>query len=1330
MKKPLIYTLVSLMSLGISGTAVYFSCGVASNASGNDVNNGNDENNDGSAVTPEIPEIPTTDNSFSRMVNKLLTIGEIQFPELDVTLDTASTDPIYLNFTNLSVDLANATTLDINFETGLEVKYGSSIDETLHLNFEDSGYAYVIYYDHYYSFSAPTTVSGFISMIQACGVSIPNVASGSDVDLSSVISSAQSAADNIASSETSNNYGGVSYTIALDPLTIGSTTISNIDVVLDLDGSDNLVAVNTAKDITVSNGMSLGLNATCNFLEESTYTKVDTKKYQDLTNATSSILSTVAKIVGEKKTNVGIAISLNDGTNDHVINGLMQADVSGVDNDLTKGKYALSLTHADKATDATVSDNINVTYSNETTYIQLDDLFKGKVQNTTLSNVFDSLSSATGNSSYKGVTDELTNVLGKCDLTTLLSGDYSVYKNFLSSFTYTENTGFDMTLNAKAFGLGDYQIEIKVNLDETNKKITSIEVNNLKYQSLTLNIALSPDDFTSIASVTPDDYKNYSAIAPIFSTISNVISSKQVACKYALTYTSGSDSYAAGGTIAADLSAVTSFDALSTTIDNGNYQLSFNTTVGNTTHALNMNYQNKSLYFGYDNGGTNAVFKNSLTDTSIGKMADVIKKETSTGDESLTSMDSILDSMIKSTSFKTAISQLKQGYVSGISGFLSIDKDNKDANKLIVSVDVPKILEGTSYASKIGAITLTVNTDDKSISSIAVTSAINGTNSISFTLSFLDYVKTSYTLTSDQIAAYTPINYASELLQSFYNLQGDYTKFGIGVNASLTKDDSTIVSTTGAAAIDITDTKSPVVYGNLALNTPSLSDSSKLAKQNIDFSYQNDTDLDGQFIAEYNDTMHIMMHSSTVSDIYSQVETAKADQQNLLYKYLNNLNSVSNSMPISDAITNKNYSTLLAEPYIQKIDIADTYISLTVDGRLLNSEDTTGSTDTIKVTYDNVNCHITGLSLDATYKGMNIKANITKKTYEEVTAPTMTAYTSETKDSFIDMDSFSTLVACGLDTTENNFFDLEGNVNVNAVALKYLNLSLISTYVTAKVYIGDQNVSVYLSFNNGNKALTDSGFYCTEFFIQDDSIYVCQTKNKGTTGTTDKITSEVYKTTATNISSNIVYYALDYVLDIGDLNFGKVALANVYKAMSTSSSSSSSSSSSVTVSDDFSKLITSAKLNKDKQIFGLDIDLGSILSLGSDITFNNTNITLGYVTYTNDKDYTPFYAVQLSTSINAYNALTASVSTRFTLKQLAHVTSDEAKASQMSRYYNFIDSYSAYSSKPSYAINSIGNFTTQTWMGITNNYTVDDNSAAAKTYFSTYDASSVFFYQA
>lgn len=1345
----------------------------------------------GAEKKPDLPALEKNEqNSFDRMTEKVLHTSGISVPSFDLLITPTSTEPsddvftafgspIDLKFSNLLVDLSEANVLNLNFSTSLEVSYKTVVRD-LHLSFEsdkDDGKAYIQYQSKSYLLSCGTTLSDLFTLLKALNISTPGDTDGlKSVDISSLLTNAKQALSTAYSTASQNVGGGFDYSLDFTPVSVEKdTTISDISLLLSTDGEDNLSGFKTKKPIYVSSGFTLAFDGTGSFQDKSTYTKTDSSSYTDITHGADSILTTLAKIVDDKTMNLKIDGTLVDPKkNESTISGVVEGDVSTVDSDLSKGRYTVDLTHHGLA-DNSGDENISLFYdgSNEKAYLNLNDSFKGMIANASIKDVFSSVSDATDKSSYKGFTDAMKDILKDCDFTKLLNGDTSGFGNLVKDYDYVRNATeeyFYITLSATAFGLGDYDITLKANF--SGDKLSSLSLSNIQYQDYALkNVTLTLQEFVPIAFDTTG-YKSYSEGSKLFSNIAKLVKDKKVSATYTLDYNDPDGDnkyhYVANGNIDADLSSVTSFDNLAEQAKNGDYHISLTTTNSSCTNALAVHYTGKTLYVDYNNGGTESVFKNSISDTvmdSTGTSIDkVVDKYSTASSKSLSGMSGVIDAVKNSSILKDDIEKLKQGYISGLTSFLSIDKDNTDASTIKVVLDINKVLEKDSLKNYVSAITLKLNADDLNYKEITASCTIDG-SALTFSL-VLDTYNDSYKLTDTEKALYLPINFADKLMDSFYNLPSfGKDKYGIGISASVsTKTESAYntsksattvspLSISGEARVNaasfnnsdvltkntdgnVTSVRLPSMDGTMVLTAPSLNDKNdtKTATVNhtVGFTYTYNTanPEQSQLYAQYNSKMHLKMQSHTLTEIYTKVKDVSTSDTNLLHRYLKGLSNTATGVPVTDAFKTKNASLLLDYPYIKKVEINDSSVVLKVDAKLLDSTDTTGNIDTLTVSFDNVNAKIQSISIDGTSTSdttesdgttknkstKSISASISLKDYGDVADPTV----ATSGVTFIDLDSFSTLVDCLVDTTESNYFHITGSFTINIKVLSIFTLKDTTINVDARIYVKDEHVYAYLLFNNSNSIYT-------EIFISEKEVLMARTKSSQT---------EYFKTTQENVLENVAYYIFTYIVDIDSMTGGGIAAANIYNGVN--SSGSSSGDSGATMNDDLSGLINSAVLNG--KFFDLDVNLSNFITV-SGVSFpSSLKVHVGYTD--NGNGYTPLTYVTIDkTSLTAYSVVTVNLNGSAALEDIktssVNITSDTAfgSSSYMKRYHDFVTQFQsdygdfdATSTLPYYIIS--GYKIKTTWIifkgDVITSYTIQDNASEAKKYASS---GSVYYYQ-
>jgi hypothetical protein len=1368
MKKVFVYALSVVLLVSCASNA-------ANNGGLNAISQNENESGDSSTdiITPSMPEDSTEDqNSFSEMTQSLLSMGGLYFNDLKVTITPKASSAIVLNFTDMNLDLTDSNSLDFNFSSSLNVQY-EEISENLNINFEKDGYLYVSlpdktsYSNSAFSLSAPDTLDDFIKVFKLAGMNIPSTSS-LDFDVTTLISDVK---NSLSMTSSTSADGGYVYTLAVTSFSLtDSITVPSFSLTINSNSNNQLSGITTISPIVVSD-TSISIASSCKTLATSTYVKADASKYSDLTHASESVLSTVISILDKKKTDVGINIALTapNGTSSN-FTGSLKADVSSVSKDLTHGSYYLSLDHQ-AYSGSSVSDSLAVTYTYPTAYISLnDDQFKGKVSDTNLKDLFSYITSATGSDTSEGFADELATILGDCDFSSLLKGDYSGFDNLITDFSYVTDQSFTITLSALAFGLGDstlakddsknlITISADFNDDKTSASygLTDISIKNLYFKKyLISSLSLTPSAFTSIADLSADtSYKNYGGSMPIFKTISDIVKNKQLSAAYDLSYTDSSNSYTykINGNIDADLTNITSFSALnSDSLKGGKYHISLDTIVAKGSEScdnfVDAYYQDSNIYLGYNNGLNlgNTVFKNYISNTSVDNLTTIVKNNsTDSSSDSLSAMDKIINAIKDSDPLKSDLDLLKSGYLSSFKTILSIDKNNTDTSKIVIYLDVPVVLANTDYANKVGGITITLNADDDSLASITVSSYIDKeANALSFTLTLADTFNSSAFATK---TGYTEITSAGSLLQGFYNLPNFTSdKYGIGIDASLTypdSDDSTKTKNLGikaSAAVDGSTYDStstytinlPTCYGTMVLNVPDMNGGETNTPHTVEFNYDNSI---SEFTAEYNDKMHLVMHKKKIEQIYSSLKGV-TDDQNLLYRYLKTLNSTVSGIPLQDCINNKDVSQLLYYPFIKKVELNDTSVVLTIDSRMINGDNDVGNTDedtrtdTITVNFTNgdtptitsatIDAYLTDKSTDTkeeiSYSTKHITATISLETFDSVSKPTMTEYSTH-KDQFVDMDNFATLVDCLLDTTETNYFHITGSFKFNITVLDIIKLTDKTIDIDARIYVADEHAYAYLMFNNNNSIYV-------EIFISEKEVLMARTKGSST---------EYFKTTQENVIKNVAYYIFTYIIDIDSMevlgiNVGKKAAANIYKGVSDNSGSSS-----ATINNDFSQVINSAVLNGNS--FDLDLNLANLVTVNGISFPDSTKIHVGYTN--NGNGYTPLTSLTIdSTSLSAYSVVDITVSGSAALDDLktspVNVSSDTVFTSSayMKRYNDFVtqfkSDYGEFNDTTQLPYYEITGYTiNKSLFGTIKSYTLQDNASAKK----TASSGSVYYYE-
>lgn len=1355
-------------------------------------------------------------SGMSKAINALASAQEILFGEgtLSITLDSAApNDVLTIAFSSLDVDLSGINALNLNLSGSLTLSY-KGLSESLTFRYESNQYVYLIFKGNSLKFKAPKTIGDVAEMIRALGLPISNASSS--ITISEILTQVSKLQTNVKAMDSGT---GNKYQLIVPSLTFGDTSTNEITLDLVTDENNTPISLSTDSDLEItakeddntSKTTKISFSSPISSLKStSTYNHPDEEAYQDVTAANSSLFGTIEHIFSgnytsetksdnNKKSAVKVNIegtvsntetdsSTNTSTvHSSLIEGSLSADMSDVFIDENAGTYSLSLTQKPTKDSTETYNTLSAYFNKSTTYIALNNLFKGRIQDSSISTLFQQISRITDKPVFSSITDDFNILLKKAssndNFAKLTEGDYSGLDSLLKSYEYSP-THFLITLSGSFLGLdNDVSLEVTFVENDGEKDIQSLTVTGLKYGSLSLDsLTLSLDTYTAPTAPVDSDYSDYSGISTLFKNVADLFDQKKLKADYKLIYTdSSSYTFNASGAIGADLSSATidtSDDGLTETLhpETGTYYLSFDLARGSNTSTDNKeeiyalgqglesyyNPSDKHLYFGYEytedpnftDGNDKYLFRNSIANTDINEIVNLIKEhaaEDSSTDTSLSllSMSTYLDAILSSDKFTKVKDGIKSLSLAELDGVVSVSSDSNDNGKVIVTLDPSTFLTGSKYASNSGNITITLGSDGSFVA-FSANGKING-STIDFTLDLGDYSTidvTKYTTTN-----YPEISTANQMISSLFALPTDLKQFDMTLEGEVSKDSYVdgkkktdqpllqIVNTDSnptGASVDLTSTftdregktqNQPKLSGIVNLKNPSLNDTSKYIDgvQKLEFNYEGSTtkkttDLNGNsvydaaFVAEYNDHMHI---NAKTSDLYDIVKGIKnIPEANLLWRYVKFMNdtSLSTGSALMDLMNGKSLGTskLLANPYIENIEFSsDATIGLGNIAVTFNVSLLTSSVDSSPITVafsytTGSDCHITKATVtgdiksnttdtdttnDTTYHvyaTLGLEAGSNKKYERTTTTDTsltstgnnILTYTSSNSSAFVDVNGFKVLGDCLIDTTENNFFEIEGILQVSLSVIG-IDITDRKVYCYAAIYVQDETAYAYLRFKPYDKSIRDDGFYGTEFFIQEQKVLV----NRITTELssrqdwfkkyyTFKSTAEYYKTTAANIESNLVYYILDYIMDLKDytllkIKVGSKALNSIYSSMNSSSSSSS-----ATINDDLSQVLTSAIYSSNT--FTMNLALNNLLTL-SGVRFSDTKVVLTHQAKdSNGKK--PLKSISIDTKITAYSVLNVTVSSgnnvnTFTLAQLSNKTIDQAKAGEMSRFFNFWTNY-------------------------------------------------------
>jgi hypothetical protein len=1353
MRKSFTYCMVGLMAAVLAGSVTYAL--QSSSSAGQSARQAGDG---GSIQTQSSVNSFFWDNSseeddsgLAKVLKSVMSTKELKVPSGLVSLKNDKiSGPVSLALTDADLDFADSD--NIKLKTALEAKY-SGIDEKVSVVYDNTDAVYFDYLGKKYYLkvnSAAQTLLGIYNEFSAIGMGLPQMPELDSSNLNSLLKPVLSSIGSAVETKTATGYD---YYIDLGSLTFGSTTLSGLTINLDCDSNYSLTHIKTG-DISINGKLTVGLDLDCQILTKEAFTTLsDTEKADytcvDYLDTTASSLCTTLADYMDKK-NFGAQVNFDFTTADgsipeHQINGAILGDLSKVASDPKKGDYQVKLqdTSANNVVNAA-----SVYFLDSTLYLNFNNLLAGKIDNAAITDMETYISTETGDDTYENASQEAANTL--TIIKNLIGGKHEVPSKILTDFSIEKN-GITFTADSKAFALTDassasYPFYVKIDTADDGT-FKDVALKGLKYGKYNFDFSVAFQAFEALDAVDSTKYADYKGVVPLYKTISKIAKAKKFSSSYDFTMkTKKGNTFVVSGQMDADLSALKVDKANLEDSNFGNYHLTMDETDASLSaaeggeHKLDANYLDGSLYFAYD---TN--FKNYISKTEAGSLFKLV--DTKSDISSLASFGKIGDvvTAIKNSDFlQKDLANVKKGYLTSLESFLSVTTD--DNANFTIGLNIPYVFQGTKYASALEKVTIVLDTSTGALTAVSVNGfkytekddlGNSESTSLSFNLKLLDFA--AFTLTDTEKATYTCLDHP---IQSFINLPNKLEKFGLGVEGSLGKNATKtaaaedLATISGFANVDRTVTKAPTAGGEVTIV-----DQTDTNKQNhkVDFAYKGydatdasgNTIAEGQTVASYNDHMHVQMHNSKVLDIYNQIKAIK--DPNLLAKYTSKLSDMSESLPIATVIKEQNYSMLL-NSLIPSITVTDSTLTLKVNLAFFDSSlayaDGYADPLTAVFGYDSTKDAITFAQLDGDVKGYKMHIKIALNDYGTSVNPTVLAYNDTTKSQFVDLDNLSLLVAMGIKTTEVNYFELHGVLNLTLSLGTSLNLNALKTYCTAYVLVEDGKTKAYLALNNSNTTdITQSGFYCTEYFIDEDMAYVCQTRNDD--GGSNYY-SENFKLTRAEILKNIYYYVVDYSLNIegvlGSL-VGKPANAKIYDSLQSSNASSSS----FTISKDYSQYVNSAVYTASSKTYALDLALDQIVKDSSGVmSFENLLVD---VIHDSDNNLVSINLRGGGTS-NSVMTVAGLLNVKVSLQAYSDVASAKQKISQASagklvllaRYKAYVAAYNANDSTKNLSYYEVTSITVNKTLILKTptSRTVKDNGQKAT--FSAGSSAAFFFY--
>lgn len=1162
----------------------------------------------------------TINSPFGKVLKKLMNYNDFEVKQGTVSISSPSMlEPVKLGLKDTDVNLLDGSSPKVKGTIG--VKY-SGFDQEVTVAYQPNGKIFFDYLGGKVCYSVNPDNQSLLDIVNGlselmASPSVPEAQNMSTaINFDELLAKVQTAFTN--SDVSTDENGNYVLSINIGTLEVSGVRLSNLNLIVKADNQFNLSYLGTVSGapITINDTIQIGLDLNLKMSVDNPsfvgYTEEEVNAYTSINPMTDSLLETIASYVNKKSFKAGIdfnLVSSDESFPEHNISMDILGDLSKVKSDASYGNYDVKIQDNLTIGGIPYTYDIGASYINSNLYLKVDDLFKGKLEKTTIDKLFEEVGSVINDSqieeaseSTSSTLDTVLNLIKNEDGQITIPSDIIDKSQGMVAIDSQLENSVSIRLNAQAMSLGDYYITVKLAYDK-NLDVNSIEISGIEVGGFTLGAKISlekmnstnltelEDAFSSSRVEILNGYKSYSAVVPIFDSVATMVKNKQFSLGYSVDVkTAASTSYSLSGVVEADMSTINTSPSLFADKRFGDYHLSANfldtSTVDENGNEVGLHGYSQSIDAKYQDGSlylvNNDEFKNTISNATFGKLFETVDSllnsnssstsetiPTSASSDVLEAINSLVNGINNSSTFsndfKTLVDHTTKGYFGDFNSFISIDKDNYDENKLVIELNIPYVFaQDSTLRNKLRGMTIEVNTSTSKLENIKVKGLAYDNNSLDMTLTVNDYADFKLTDTTGFTSLDHPIS-------SFINLPTQLDKFGIDLSASLVNGSDTY-TLGGKAQIETGigdfnfDGKDVKGAGKMVLVQP---DS---ITQKFEFAYnpvlgESGQYEDGETIAEYNDNMHIRMRNSTMVDVVK--ETSRLKENKLLMSLVGNLQTASDGLPILEVVKSQNYS-LLVRDTIKSFVIDDSKLELQVYAKMFDKNASNEQVYTLGFTIDSTTDSITSAYIYASISGMDISATMNLVAYDEAKLEeynsSVLAYSSEVASKFIDFEDISLLLKMGINTSELSHFNLTGKISLGVEAGaskdeegnpkdKLLTINAYQLRFHAEIEIEEGAVKVYLALSNYNYTdPTIEGFYATEFFYsssesEKDYIYVDRTKNAK--GGVDNISSMSFKVTKDELMNNFSYYLLDITLNMREVlgtGVGGKAIGNIIMA--------------------------------------------------------------------------------------------------------------------------------------------------------------------------------------
>lgn len=723
-KKAELLTLVALCTMSISGAFSY--------ASVKKVWQEN-ENGRNDILTPDgfDTDEEDTQSALGYVMNDIMSAKSLNINELDIVCNpgSASTQAT-IALKNLGVDLSKLNTTSLSAQGDMSVSFGGkdtasglmkdTLTTSMHFALEDLTTMYLSAFSGKFKLSAPRTiaqVSSLINRFTPDSTDKPAKTSNNTTDIMDIVSKVKDVLSGTDSSiKMKLTEGKDSIDVTLGDLSFGETgktvtIISGLKIRL---GYQGIYEGETLKGATLTS-LSVGSKDTPiqirqqfngNEIQDvlaSLYIETKAKEnsdesavivdkangltlkdhssYTDMTDPNQSVFSTIGDLfmkgtdgIISSKANIGLDVDIQKDNADFLdFNGSLKFDASNVKSFLSTSKMLLEVNNVRKTDSETKTlDSLKMYYSGGSTgsaYVNLDDSYKVRIDNTASDELVTYLSEGNGKVAIDSITSQLFSALNSVPSDIIKDSSTSgntqdtidriadfIYQqtgklpsadlNQLIRFEYFGNTEsksgkFVFSLRKDLLGMkkeltNDDSDWMKVTISLTTDKVTivngkidssysgriqSVVVSGIEFSGMSVNVTLNLKDLTKVdidASQFANDksYVSINGTIGIIKTLGNYFVDRKGGVEYALTYLPEAEdksSFSLSGGIGVDLSEVKSFSTLGNSngvlgLQNSQFYFSGRVATENTVDSTKNHSRNLSVDYKKQSDGSRNLY--------------------------------------------------------------------------------------------------------------------------------------------------------------------------------------------------------------------------------------------------------------------------------------------------------------------------------------------------------------------------------------------------------------------------------------------------------------------------------------------------------------------------------------------------------------------------------------------------------------------------------------------------------------------------------------------------------------------------------------------------